>query len=78
MSNSVPSKGQRYVPVENYSGYSRDTRSSAIISDDRVGYEAFIEKKREKREMRDRLAQVETTLDRIINKLDSLEHLKND
>lgn len=75
--SSVPSK-QRYAPVENYSGYSRDTRSSAIVSDDRAGYEAFIEKKREKREMKDRLAQVESTLDQILNKLNNLDHLKND
>jgi hypothetical protein len=68
----------KHIPVENHKGYSRDTRSKAIVSVDQSGYEAFIEKKREKREMKDRLAQVEASLDRIIDKLDSLEHLKND
>lgn len=68
----------KHIPVENYEGYSRDTRSKAIISVDQSGYEAFIAKKREKREMKDRLAQVEASLDRIIDKLDSLEYLKND
>jgi len=76
MSNSVSSKGQRYVPVENYSGYSRDTRSSAIISNDRAGYETFVAKKKENQDMRDRLDRVESTLDQILVKLEKVDHLK--
>jgi hypothetical protein len=69
-------QNKRYIPVENYSGYSRDVRSKAIISDNRSGYEAFVSKKKEKQDMRDRLDRVESTLDQILAKLEKVDHLK--
>jgi type IV secretory pathway ATPase VirB11/archaellum biosynthesis ATPase len=74
----MSARNKKYASVENHNGYLRDLNSNAIVSNDRAGYEVFVAKKKEKREMRDRLAQVEASLDRIIDKLDSLEHLKND
>jgi len=72
----MSANNKRYASVEKYDGYLRDLNSKAIVSNDRAGYEVFVAKKKEKREMKDRLAQVEASLDRIIDKLDSLEHLK--
>lgn len=67
---------KRYAPVEKYNGYSRDLNSKAIVSNDRVGYETFVAKKKEKKDMRDRLDRVESTLDQILAKLEKVDHLK--
>lgn len=66
----------KYLQVENHAGYARDTRTNAIVSDDRTSYESFVAKKRERREFKDRLSQVESTLEQILDKIENLEHFK--
>lgn len=62
---------KKYAPVEKHDGYIRDLNSNAIISNDRAGYEAFLEKKREKRTFMERLDNLEKTLDKILERLDA-------
>jgi len=63
---------KRYASVEKHDGYVRDLKSNAIISSDRAGYETFVAKKHERRDMKTRLENVESTLDRILEKLESI------
>jgi len=63
---------KRYASVEKHDGYVRDLKSNAIISSDRAGYETFVAKKHERRNMKDRLENVEKTLDRILEKLENI------
>jgi hypothetical protein len=68
----------RYKPVKDFSGFNKDMKTGAVIYTNTDQYEAFVNKKKKEKDMTSRLAQVEASLDRIISKLDSLEHLKND
>jgi len=63
---------KKYVPVENHSGYSRDVRSKAIVSTNTSGYDTFVAKQKERRDMKTRLENVELTLDRILEKLENI------
>jgi len=72
----MSTNNKRYAPVENHSGYDRDLYSNAIVSNDRTGYNAFVAKKKEKQDMRDRLDRVESTLDQILTKLEKVDSLK--
>ena len=62
---------QRYLKIKNHDGYKKDTRMGAIVSDNTYQYEAFLEKKREKRSFVERLDNLEKTLDKILERLDS-------
>jgi len=62
---------QRYLKIKNHDGYKKDTRTGAIVSDNTYQYEAFLEKKREKRSFVERLDNLEKTLDKILERLDS-------
>jgi len=72
----MSARNKKYATVENHNGYLRDLNSKAIVSNDRAGYETFVAKKKEKRDMRDRLDRVESTLDQILAKLEKADHLK--
>jgi len=61
---------QRYLKIKNHDGYKKDTRTGAIVSDNTYQYEAFLEKKREKRSFVERLDNLEKTLDKILERLD--------
>jgi len=61
---------QRYLKIKNYDGYKKDVKSGAIVSDNTYQYEAFLEKKREKRSFVQRLDNLEKTLDKILERLD--------
>jgi len=62
---------QRYLKIKNYDGYKKDTKTGAIVSDNTYQYEAFLEKKREKRSFVERLDNLEKTLDKILERLDA-------
>jgi len=62
---------QRYLKIKNHNDYKRDTQTGAIVSDSTHQYEAFLEKKREKRSFVERLDNVERTLDKILERLDN-------
>jgi hypothetical protein len=68
----------RYRPVKDFSGYNKDMKTGAVVYTNSEQYEAFVNKKRKEKDMTSRLAQVESTLDQILNKLNNLDHLKND
>jgi len=53
-------------------------KTGAVVYTNSEQYEAFVNKKRKEKDMTSRLAQVESTLDQILNKLNNLDHLKND
>jgi len=72
----MSARNKKYATVENHNGYLRDLNSNAIVSNDRVGYETFVAKKKDKQDMRDRLDRVESTLDQILAKLEKVDHLK--
>jgi len=61
---------QRYLKIKNHDGYKKDTKTGAIVSDNTYQYEAFLEKKREKRSFVQRLDNLEKTLDKILERLD--------
>jgi len=61
---------QRYLKIQNHDGYKKDLRTGAIVSDNTDQYEAFLEKKREKRTFVERLDNLEKTLDTILKRLD--------
>jgi len=61
---------QRYLKIKNHDGYKKDTRTGAIVSDNTHQYEAFLEKKRERRSFVERLDNLEKTLDKILERLD--------
>jgi len=65
---------KKYIPVENHSGYARDARSKAIVSDNISGYEAFVAKREKEKSFSNRLERVESTLDKILEKLDKVSH----
>jgi hypothetical protein len=64
------SVNQRYLKIQNHDGYKKDLRTGAIVSDNTDQYEAFLEKKREKRTFVERLDNLEKTLDTILKRLD--------
>jgi len=65
------STDQRYLKIKNHDGYKKDLRTGAIVSDNTYQYEAFLEKKREKRTFVERLDNLEKTLDKILERLDA-------
>ena len=67
---------KKYTRIENHVGYSRDLRSNAIVSDDRSSYDLFLRKKQEKRNMTERLDNVEKTLDAILKKIEEIDGVK--
>jgi len=71
---AVQYHSKKYVPVENHSGYSRDARSKAIVSDNTSGYEAFVAKREKEKSFSNRLERVESTLDKILEKLEKVSH----
>jgi len=71
---AVQHHNKKYVPVENHSGYSRDVRSRAIVSDNTSGYEAFVAKREKEKSFSNRLERVESTLDKILERLEKVSH----
>jgi len=65
------SANQRYLKIKNHDGYKKDLQTGAIVSDNTYQYEAFLEKKREKRTFVERLDNLEKTLDKILERLDA-------
>jgi len=61
----------RYLKIQNHSGYKKDTMNGAIISDDTQEYEQFLSRKNEKRAFADRLENVEKTLGKILEILEN-------
>lgn len=60
----------RYLKIQNHSGYKKDTVSGAIVSDNTQEYELFLSRKKEKKMFADRLENVETTLGKILEILE--------
>lgn len=68
---------QRYAPVKDFSDYKKDTKTGAVIFDNKTQYSQFVNKKEKEKTMLARLDRLESTLDVILKQLEKINE-RND
>lgn len=63
---------QRYAQIKEFSEYKKDTKTGAVVFDNKTQYNQFVAKKEKERTMLARLDRLENTLDVILTQLEKI------
>lgn len=68
---------QRYAPIKEFSEYKKDTKTGAVVFDNKTQYNHFVAKKEKEKTMSARLERLENTIDIILTQLEKI-NARND